>query len=65
MAFIPWNKHLLISQLQSPVHSGFGVGFLLNQEASWREKKKKKQVKKYSKQVRLLIVLELKANPSG
>ena len=42
MAFIPWNKHLLISRLQSPVHSGFGVGFLLNQEASWREKKKKK-----------------------
>ena len=41
MAFIPWNKHLLISRLQSPVHSGFGVGFLLNQEASWREKKKK------------------------
>ena len=42
MAFVPWSKHLLISRLQSPVHSGFGVGFLLNQEASWRKKKKNK-----------------------
>ena len=58
-AFIPRSKHLLISWLQSPVHSDSGVGFLLNQEASWRKKKKK--VKKYSKQVRL----KLKANLSG
>ena len=46
IAFLPRSKHLLISWLQSPVHSDFGVGFLLNQGASSR---KEKQVKKYSK----------------
>ena len=43
LASIPRSKHLLISWLQSPVHSDSGVGFLLNQEASWRKKKKKSE----------------------